>query len=99
MLPAALEVGKELVVPVMVAEDFSRGPSPRSIELAVKAVGDVSVDVELNGKTVSGLERSDSGLSAQLRPEQLVRGRNTLRFSANRGSVKISSAELRVDYD
>ena len=61
VLPATLEHGKQVDVSVMVGEDFTKSPAPRTISLSVtySDLAEASqVDITLNKHPLSGFERT-----------------------------------------
>ena len=98
VLPLTVTPEKPGRVTLMMAEDFSSNPTPRSIELSIEISGKAQPRVTINGAAVPSLRRSDDRMTAELQAEPLIRGRNQLKFSVERDEVTVSRVEIRVSY-
>jgi hypothetical protein len=99
VLPLEITPGKPGDVTIMVGEDFSKNPSQKSVELAIRIAGSTGVGVKLNGVPVPDLQQGQGGISAQLRPDQLKLGRNRFTFLVDEDRMTIRAAEIRVLYE
>ena len=84
---------------IMMGEDFSKNPPPKSIELAIGINGSAKVGVAINGVPAPGLQQGQGGISGELNPDQLKLGRNTFTFSVDADRMTINTAEIRVLYE
>ena len=104
VLPATLEAGEQIEVPLLVGEDLGGTPAPKSVQLLVELkepdgeIRDATVEASLNGHLLQLSDPVEYKLVAQVDREQLMTGRNLVRVAAKEGLLDLNAIRLDVRY-
>lgn len=99
--PAAVDNDTPVNVHVMVGEDYSKAPKPKSIMLNIDLVNhpeEVEYEVHMNGKLLEGTSRNGGRIRSNLETDDLILGRNQFTISSANGYFEVEDIEIWVKY-